>query len=44
MYGKDYEGILRTTYIIDELGKIEKIFEKVETKNHAAQILKAMQG
>lgn len=44
MYGKDYEGVLRTTYVIDETGKIEKIFEKVETKNHAAQILMAMQG
>jgi peroxiredoxin Q/BCP len=44
MYGKDYEGILRTTYVIDESGKIENVFEKVETKNHAAQILKAMQG
>jgi len=44
MYGKDYEGILRTTYLIDESGKIEKVFEKVDTKDHAAQILKAMQG
>ena len=44
MYGKDYEGVLRTTYIIDESGKIEKVIEKVEVKDHAAQILKAMQG
>jgi len=43
MYGKDYEGILRTTYVIDESGKIESVIEKVETKNHAAQILKALQ-
>jgi peroxiredoxin Q/BCP len=41
MYGKKYMGILRKTYVIDEKGKIEKIFDKVDTKNHAEQILKA---
>ncbi|MCF8404816.1 MAG: thioredoxin-dependent thiol peroxidase [Bacteroidales bacterium] len=39
MYGREYEGIYRTTYIISENGKIEKIFEKVKTKDHTAQIL-----
>ncbi len=39
MYGKKYMGILRKTYIIDENGKIEKIFGKVDTKNHTEQIL-----
>lgn len=39
MYGKVYEGILRTTFIISEEGKIEKIFTKVETGNHTSQIL-----
>ena len=39
MYGKKYMGILRKTYIIDENGKIEKIFDKVDTKNHTEQIL-----
>ncbi len=43
MYGKEYEGLLRTTYVIDEKGRIEKVFGKVKTKDHAAQILKAMQ-
>lgn len=43
LYGKEYEGILRTTYVINEKGKIEKVFEKVKTKDHAAQILEAMQ-
>lgn len=42
MYGKKYEGIIRTTYVIDEEGMIEKVFEKVKTKDHAAQILEAM--
>ncbi|HYX06193.1 MAG TPA: thioredoxin-dependent thiol peroxidase [Bacteroidales bacterium] len=39
MYGKTYEGILRTTYVIDEEGKIEKVFPKVKTKDHTKQIL-----
>jgi len=42
MYGKTYEGILRTTYIISEEGKIEHVFDKVETKNHTMQILQAL--
>ncbi len=37
--GKSYEGINRTTFIISEEGKIEKIFEKVKTKAHTEQIL-----
>jgi peroxiredoxin Q/BCP len=40
MYGKSYEGIIRTTFIISEDGIIEKIIDKVKTKNHADQILK----
>lgn len=42
MYGKEYEGLLRTTYVIDENGNVEKVFPKVKTKDHAAQILEAM--
>lgn len=42
MYGKDYEGIIRKTFVIDENGMIGKILEKVDTKDHAAQILEAM--
>ena len=37
--GKEYEGINRTTFIIDEEGKIEEVISKVKTKEHAAQIL-----
>jgi len=40
MYGKTYMGTYRTTFIIDEKGKIEEIIEKVKTAEHAAQILK----
>lgn len=37
--GKEYEGINRTTFVISEDGKIEKIFDKVKTKDHTEQIL-----
>ncbi len=40
MYGRKYMGTARTTFIIDENGKIEEIIEKVKTKDHTAQILK----
>jgi thioredoxin-dependent peroxiredoxin len=42
MYGKTYEGVIRKTFVIDENGNIEKVFDKVKTKDHAAQILEAM--
>jgi peroxiredoxin Q/BCP len=32
-------GIIRKTYVIDEKGNIERIFDKVDTKNHTEQIL-----
>ena len=38
--GREYMGINRTTYIIDEDGFIEDIINKVDTKKHTAQILK----
>ena len=38
MYGKSYMGIARTTFIIDEIGYIFNIIEKVDTKNHTIQI------
>ncbi|MBY5960128.1 thioredoxin-dependent thiol peroxidase [Membranicola marinus] len=37
--GKTYDGIHRTTFLIDEDRKIEKVIEKVKTKDHTAQIL-----
>ena len=37
--GKEYDGIHRTTFVIDEEGKIEDVISKVKTKEHAAQIL-----
>ncbi|KIX22900.1 thiol peroxidase [Flavobacterium sp. 316] len=38
--GREYDGIHRTTFIIDEKGIIDEVIEKVKTKEHAAQILK----
>lgn len=42
--GKTYDGVHRTTFIIDEEGKIEKVFKKVKTKAHTEQILEEMEG
>ncbi len=38
LYGKTYMGVLRKTFIISEEGIIEKIIEKVKTKEHSMQI------
>ncbi len=40
LYGREYEGIYRETFIIDEDGNIEEVITKVKTKDHTAQILK----
>lgn len=37
--GKEYDGIHRTTFVIDETGIIEEVILKVKTKDHTAQIL-----
>ena len=39
MYGKVSMGIVRSTYLIDENGMIEKVFPKVKPDAHAAEIL-----
>ena len=41
MYGREYMGVARTTFIIDENGIVEEVISKVKTKDHTAQILKA---
>ncbi|MGB0224534.1 MULTISPECIES: thioredoxin-dependent thiol peroxidase [unclassified Marinobacterium] len=38
-YGKEYMGTVRTTFIIDEQGKVSDVIAKVKTKEHTAQIL-----
>ena len=41
MFGREYMGILRTTFVLDEKGVISKIFLKPKNKAHAAEILAA---
>jgi peroxiredoxin Q/BCP len=43
MYGKTYMGVLRTTFVIDEEGRIVDVFEKVKTKDHTNQILSTLE-
>ena len=43
MYGKEYQGIFRTTYLIDAEGKIAKVFEKVKPASHSGEVLKAIE-
>jgi peroxiredoxin Q/BCP len=40
-YGKKYMGVNRTTFLIDEAGKIAKIFKKVKVEEHADEVLNA---
>ncbi len=41
LYGKEYMGVHRTTFLIDEKGMIRKVFEKPKSKEHAEEILAA---
>jgi peroxiredoxin Q/BCP len=42
MYGKKLMGIERTTFLIGEDGKIERIFSKVKPAGHAAEVLSVL--
>jgi len=42
MYGRKYHGIRRTTFIIDEAGRIQRVFARVKPKGHAAEVLAAL--
>jgi peroxiredoxin Q/BCP len=42
MYGKKSMGIVRTTYVIDEAGKIAKVFPRVKVDGHLDQVLEAL--
>ena len=41
MYGKKYMGTIRKTFLIDEAGKIARIFDKVKVDEHADEVLEA---
>lgn len=38
-FGKEYDGVHRTTYLIDPQGKIQHVFQKVSPANHSAEVL-----
>jgi peroxiredoxin Q/BCP len=40
--GKEYEGVLRTTFLIDPAGNIVKVFEKVRPAEHSAELLSVL--
>jgi peroxiredoxin Q/BCP len=42
MYGRKYEGILRTTFLIDPAGTVRRVFEKVKPEGHADEVLAAI--
>jgi peroxiredoxin Q/BCP len=42
--GREYDGVFRTTFIIDAQGKIARVFENVKPAEHSAEVLEALQG
>ena|SRR5690606_401256 len=40
--GRTFDGIHRTTFVIDGQGKVERVIDKVRTKDHAAQLLETL--
>ena len=41
--GREYDGVFRTTYLIDAQGNIAKVFENVKPAKHSAQVLEALE-
>jgi peroxiredoxin Q/BCP len=44
MYGRKYQGILRSTFIIDEAGTVARVFPRVKPKGHATEVLEALRS
>lgn len=44
MYGKKYMGVARTTFVIDEEGKIAKVFEKVKPEGHNQEVIETLRN
>jgi thioredoxin-dependent peroxiredoxin len=42
LYGKNYWGVERSTFLIDEEGRIEQVYRKVDPEGHASQLLEAL--
>jgi peroxiredoxin Q/BCP len=43
-YGREYQGVFRTTFLIDEKGKILRVFEKVKPAEHSEEVLAVLQA
>ena len=41
LFGRHYQGIIRTTFLVDAAGRIARVWSKVRVKNHAADVLAA---
>lgn len=44
MFGREYEGVKRTTFIIDQDGMISYVFDNVKPKGHSREVLKVLEG
>ena len=44
LYGRRFMGMVRTTYLVDADGRIERVWNKVRVKNHAQEVLAAAAG
>jgi peroxiredoxin Q/BCP len=42
--GREYEGVLRTTFLIDRNGRIARVFENVKPASHSAEVLAAIKN
>ena len=42
LYGRTFMGVYRTTYVIDEKGRVAKVFENVKVEGHSKEVLKAL--
>ena len=42
MYGKEYEGIMRISYLVNANGIIEKVYSKVKTATHAMDVIESL--
>jgi thioredoxin-dependent peroxiredoxin len=42
--GRDYEGVLRTTFLINARGEVARVFEKVRPSEHSAEVLQALES
>ncbi len=44
LYGKEYEGVLRQTFLIDPEGRIAKVWRKVSPEGHAEEVAEALKA